>query len=59
MDKDKERKLTVLEKAETVEVTEIKSAEKALHSNPITAKLMKFHLEKSPKFTVKDLFKKQ
>ena len=57
MDENKERKLTVIENAET----EVKPVEKqtiSRQTNPIVKKLLSFRHEKASKFSVKDLFKK-
>lgn len=57
MDDKKERKLTVIERAEE----QSDQPEKTVishHTNPIIKKLMTFHHEKAEKLSVKDLFKK-
>ena len=56
MDDKKERKLTVIERTEEVE-QQSEKAVKSHHTNPIMKKLA-FHLEKTSKFSVKDLFKR-
>lgn len=57
MDDKNERKLTVIERTEEIEKQPEKSVT-SRHTNPIMKKLMTFHLEKAPKLSVKDLFKK-
>ena len=57
MDEKKLRKLQVIERTKVDEP--IEKPEKQVHqTNPIARTLMKFHLENSKKFSVKDLFKK-
>ena len=57
MDEKKLRKLQVIERTKVDEP--IEKPEKQVHqTNPIARKLMKFHLENSKKFSVKDLYKK-
>lgn len=57
MDDKKERKLKVIERTEDVEQQSEKTV-KSHHTNPIMKKLAAFHLEKTSKFSVKDLFKR-
>ena len=57
MDNKDERNLTVIESVQTEK--EAETVEKtSRQTNPITKKFVEFHLDKTEKFGVKDLFKR-
>lgn len=59
MDERKDRKLTVIERTEELEVQKVQEKPvKSKQTNPISKKMMEFHQAKIGKFSVKDLFKK-